>query len=52
MKDAYSFDADEESLDRSYRAMERAYRNIYRRCGLPVLVAEADRESSARCEEP
>ena len=42
MKDAYSFDADEESLDRSYRAMERAYRNIYRRCGLPVLVAEAD----------
>jgi len=42
MKDAYSFDADDESLDRSYRAMERAYRNIYRRCGLPVLVAEAD----------
>ena len=42
MKDAYSFDPDEESLDRSYRAMERAYRNIYRRCGLPVLVAEAD----------
>ncbi|PKB79991.1 MAG: proline--tRNA ligase [SAR202 cluster bacterium Io17-Chloro-G9] len=42
MKDAYSFDADEESLDRSYRAMEQAYRNIYRRCGLPVLVADAD----------
>ena len=42
MKDAYSFDADEESLDQSYRAMERAYRNIFRRCGMPVLVAEAD----------
>ena len=42
MKDAYSFDADEDSLDASYQAMARAYRNIYRRCGLPVLMAEAD----------
>ena len=42
MKDAYSFDADEDSLDQSYRVMEQAYRNIFRRCGLPVLVAEAD----------
>ena len=42
MKDAYSFNADEESLDESYRAMARAYRNIYRRCSLPVLMAEAD----------
>ena len=42
MKDAYSFNADEESLEESYQAMAQAYRNIYRRCNLPVLMAEAD----------
>jgi prolyl-tRNA synthetase len=42
MKDAYSFNADEASLDESYQAMAQAYRNIYRRCSLPVLMAEAD----------
>ena len=42
MKDAYSFNADEDSLDESYQAMAQAYRNIFRRCGLPVLMAEAD----------
>ena len=42
MKDAYSFNADEGSLDDSYQAMAQAYRNIYRRCSLPVLMAEAD----------
>ena len=42
MKDAYSFDADEEGLDVSYQAMAQAYRNIYRRCGLTALMAEAD----------
>ena len=42
MKDAYSFNADDASLDASYQAMAQAYRNIYRRCGLPVLMAEAD----------
>jgi prolyl-tRNA synthetase len=42
MKDAYSFNADDDSLDDSYQAMARAYRNIYRRCSLPVLMAEAD----------
>ena len=42
MKDAYSFNADEESLDDSYQAMAQAYKNIYSRCGLPVLMAEAD----------
>ncbi len=42
MKDAYSFNADEDSLDQSYQAMAQAYRNIYRRCDLPVLMAEAD----------
>ena len=42
MKDAYSFNAGDESLDESYQAMAQAYRNIYRRCNLPVLMAEAD----------
>ena len=42
MKDAYSFNADEESLEQSYQAMAQAYRNICRRCDLPILMAEAD----------
>ena len=42
MKDAYSFHADEESLDRSYQTMAQAYRNIYRRCGLSAIMVEAD----------
>ena len=42
MKDAYSFNSDEESLDRSYQAMAQAYKNIYASCSLPVLMAEAD----------
>lgn len=42
MKDAYSFDADEEGLDASYQSMVRAYRNIYARCGLDVIMVEAD----------
>ena len=42
MKDAYSFNADEASLDDTYQDMAQAYRNIFRRCGLPVLMAEAD----------
>ena len=42
MKDAYSFDPDEESLDRSYQAMVQAYKNIFDRCGLPAIMVEAD----------
>jgi len=42
MKDLYSFDTDEEGLDRNYSKMLRAYRNIYDRCGLPTLLVEAD----------
>ena len=42
MKDAYSFDADEEGLDLSYQAMVQAYKNIYERCGMSTLMAEAD----------
>ena len=42
MKDAYSFDADEEGLDLSYQSMVQAYENIYRRCGLSAIMVEAD----------
>jgi prolyl-tRNA synthetase len=42
MKDAYSFDADQEGLDRSYQAMYRAYQSIFARCGLPSIAVEAD----------
>ena len=42
MKDAYSFDPDEEGLDVSYQVMVRAYKNIYARCGLSVIMVEAD----------
>ena len=42
MKDAYSFDMDEEGLERSYQAMRRAYRNIFSRCGIDTIPVEAD----------
>jgi prolyl-tRNA synthetase len=42
MKDAYSFHADEESLKATYRAMDQAYRNMLRRCGLAFRAVEAD----------
>ena len=42
MKDLYSFDTDEEGLERSYKKMLKAYQNIYARCGLPALIVEAD----------
>ena len=42
MKDAYSFDIGQDELDASYDAMERAYKNIYARCGLDAIMVEAD----------
>ncbi|AFC33855.1 ProS2 [Paenibacillus mucilaginosus 3016] len=42
MKDAYSFDADWEGLDRSYRRMEAAYHRIMQGCGLRYRAVEAD----------
>ena len=42
MKDAYSFDTDQEGLDVTYQRMRVAYRNIFRRCGLPTIEVEAD----------
>ncbi len=42
MKDLYSFDTDAEGLDINYQKMVTAYKNIFSRCGLPVIVIEAD----------
>ncbi|MFB3924951.1 MAG: proline--tRNA ligase [Syntrophales bacterium] len=42
MKDAYSFDADWEGVDRSYQKMFDAYCNIFARCGLRFRAVEAD----------
>lgn len=42
MKDGYSFHASEESLKKTYQDMDRAYRNIIRRCGLDFTAVEAD----------
>ena len=42
MKDLYSFDADEAGLEISYQKMGDAYHNIFKRCGLPVMLVEAD----------
>jgi prolyl-tRNA synthetase len=42
MKDAYSFDVDENAADFSYEKMYRAYRRIFERCGLNFRAVEAD----------
>jgi len=42
MKDAYSFDVDDESLDKSYRIMYDAYCRIFHRCGLEYVVVKAE----------
>src|SRR5437763_3413325 len=42
MKDAYSFDADKESLKRSYQLMYDAYTRIFTRMGLTVRAVLAD----------
>lgn len=42
MKDAYSFDVDNESLDLSYQKMYQAYVNIFNRIGLDYRIVKAD----------
>ena len=42
MKDAYSFDLDEASLDESYQKMRVAYRRIFARLALETVPVEAD----------
>ena len=42
MKDAYTFDRDEEGMARSYDTMLQAYRRVFDRCGLSYIVVEAE----------
>ena len=42
MKDAYSFDVDDEALEKTYQVMYQAYCRIFGRCGLDFRPVEAD----------
>ena len=42
MKDAYSFNADAESLDETYKVMYDTYCRIFKRCGLNYVIVEAE----------
>lgn len=42
MKDAYSFDRDEDGMRESYRIMYEAYERVFDRCKLDYVVVEAD----------
>ena len=42
MKDAYSFDLNQEGIEKSYQLMHDAYVRIFQRCGLDFRVVEAD----------
>jgi prolyl-tRNA synthetase len=42
MKDAYSFHTNDESLDETYQSMGKAYRRVFKRCGLSVIPVRAD----------
>jgi prolyl-tRNA synthetase len=42
MKDSYSFDADEDGLEKSYQLHAEAYCRIFRRCGLRFYQVESD----------
>lgn len=42
MKDAYSFDVDEKEMTRTYESVVEAYRRVFKRSGLDVLMIQAD----------
>jgi prolyl-tRNA synthetase len=42
MKDSYSFDADEDGLERNYQLHAEAYHKIFSRCGLEFYMVESD----------
>ena len=42
MKDAYSFDLNDDSLENSYQTMVETYEKIFYRCGVPVVKIDAD----------
>ena len=42
MKDAYSFDRDDEGLDRSFQLQRGAYERIFERCGITTFAVDAE----------
>ncbi len=42
MKDSYSFDADEEGLEKSYQLHAGAYHKIFSKCGLTFSMVQSD----------
>lgn len=42
MKDAYSFDIDEDGMRASYAKMRIAYQRVFERCGLKYTIVQAD----------
>ena len=42
MKDAYSFDVDDDAATKSYEIMAEAYKRIFARCGLNAMPVDAD----------
>jgi prolyl-tRNA synthetase len=42
MKDAYSFDINEEGLNKNYEKMLSSYQDIFKDCGLDFVMTEAD----------
>jgi prolyl-tRNA synthetase len=42
MKDAYTFDRDENGMQASYRVMYEAYERVFDRCGLDYVIVEGD----------
>ena len=42
MKDAYSFDRDEDGMNKSYKIMADAYTRIFERCGLETKPVQSD----------
>jgi prolyl-tRNA synthetase len=50
MKDAYTFDVDEEGLDRSFGDQREAYKRIFTRCGIQFSIVEASSGSMGGSE--
>ena len=42
MKDAYSFDTNEDGLEKEYQNMAQAYKRIFERCGLETKMVQSD----------
>jgi prolyl-tRNA synthetase len=50
MKDAYTFDVDQEGLDRSFIDQREAYKKIFTRCGIQFSIVEASSGSMGGSE--